>query len=272
VVDELSACLAVLETALSALVNADVLVFDGDWLKDDSFTLVVPRFLEERPSRRAVGFKKPTKAGHTFFETCARSRDASRTPRLSTTIPTSPAAPTSPIAPTAPTPRGSLGRGRAGSQGQDRAHPGAAERSDAPAPSLPQTRFLIWARSLFLCWSCSLFWVDQVPQSELERCMRELAGLGTREDVTRAAHRTPHGRRAAALCRGDGHSSWRSASHCRPRVVGLALSVSCCRPRVVVQDLMNTALGWLTLTISGCSSVLSVGGGATAFNEVRGCA
>ena len=46
------------QQALGALRGVDVVVFDGDWLKDESFTSVIPAFLAEDPARRAVGFRK----------------------------------------------------------------------------------------------------------------------------------------------------------------------------------------------------------------------
>ena len=58
-----------IEAALNALAPVDVLVFDGDWLKEGSFTAVVPAFLAAKPNARGIAFRKPTAAGHKFFET-----------------------------------------------------------------------------------------------------------------------------------------------------------------------------------------------------------
>jgi len=129
------------EAALDALAAADIIVWDGDWLKDDAFTSVVPAFLQAKPSRRAVAFRKATPTGHAFFEAW-------------------------------------------------------------DVPSLTGRLGLV-----------------QVPQSELERSMRELSGLGTPE-----------------------------------------------------ADLTSTALGWVTMHSSGCTSILAIGGGAATTALASACA
>ena len=58
-----------IEQSLKELAAVDTLVFDGDWLKEGSFTSVVPAFLAAKPNARGIAFRKPTKAGHKFFET-----------------------------------------------------------------------------------------------------------------------------------------------------------------------------------------------------------
>eukprot|EP00966_Prymnesium_polylepis_P024073 554436-Prymnesium_polylepis.1 len=47
--------------ALEALkdMKAEVMFFDGDWLKSVSFTSVVPAWLAQDPKRRAVAIRKP---------------------------------------------------------------------------------------------------------------------------------------------------------------------------------------------------------------------
>lgn len=46
------------DATLDAIQDADVLVWDGDWLKAQSFTSVIADFLRAKPARRAVGFRK----------------------------------------------------------------------------------------------------------------------------------------------------------------------------------------------------------------------
>mmetsp|Transcript_4404 Transcript_4404/g.9648 ORF Transcript_4404/g.9648 Transcript_4404/m.9648 type:complete len:323 (-) Transcript_4404:160-1128(-) len=43
---------------LQAIGDAPVVVWEGDWLKADSFTSVIPVWLKADPTRRAVGFRK----------------------------------------------------------------------------------------------------------------------------------------------------------------------------------------------------------------------
>ena len=50
-----------IEQSLKELAAVDVLVFDGDWLKEGSFTSVVPAFLAAKPNRRGIAFRKPTR-------------------------------------------------------------------------------------------------------------------------------------------------------------------------------------------------------------------
>ena len=58
-----------IQSALQALEGIDVLLFDGDWWKPDSFTALVVHFLAQRPARRAVAFRKSPapQAGHNFW-------------------------------------------------------------------------------------------------------------------------------------------------------------------------------------------------------------
>ena len=135
-----------IEAALNALAPVDVLVFDGDWLKEGSFTAVVPAFLAAKPNARGIAFRKPTAAGHKFFETW----------------------------------------------------------------EVPEVKDIVKGKIGLI----------QVPPEALEKAMRELSSLGALKE----------------------------------------------------EDLPNTALGWLTINFTKCSSVLSIGGGLTCVNEAKACA
>ena len=39
------------DAALAALSAVDTVAWDGDWLKQDGFTSIIPKFLAERPTR-----------------------------------------------------------------------------------------------------------------------------------------------------------------------------------------------------------------------------
>jgi hypothetical protein len=59
--------------ALDAIGDAAVIVWDGDWLKPQSFTSIIPHFLAQSDSRKAVAFRKAEGNLQGFLDSLAGS-------------------------------------------------------------------------------------------------------------------------------------------------------------------------------------------------------